>query len=326
MLAVPKRRIASRLAIALLGALCAYSQSKPAYPAHPPPQHDVICAGVQLDFGLLKRPAVYHMGEIIQARLTFRSSKPYPYDLEGSPEPRRLHFPLEEIITAEPATGTIDPFSRYTGIFAGNVLGGYWPGNKPLRRDIDVNEWIQFQQPGRYVLRVKSSRIVPMPPKGQIPLPRAPSCELTSNDETLEILAPDPKWEASALEKIVATLESSIGTERFHAASALRYLNTPAAAVALARWYVDYPTGSVNTELKAGIIESRYADVVQSELEKFLHRGAVVPAEMADTLASLELRREFAGRPYPKEKTAAEAWSREYSDRYAALKKKYSME
>jgi hypothetical protein len=280
------------------------------------------CASVVLQLRCLRRPPVYHLGERIRARLTFRSPGGRGYSLAEDPQPRRSPFEDENIVV-EPASGAIDPSTRDPRIRAGNTLGSYWRGTKSLVRDIDVNEWLEFQRPGRYVLQAVSKRIERIPEKGESRFPPA-FCELRSNGEAIEILPPDPKWEAAELARIEGLLGSTTGMTRVEAADDLRYLNTPAAASALVRWYVRLPYGDADTELLKGMFESGYPDIVQKELETALRSRQLLPADIAGTLAFLELRREYAGRPAPVDPKAAGAWSREYWDRYAALKREYS--
>jgi hypothetical protein len=191
--------------------------------------------------------------------------------------------------------------------------------------DIDVNQWIQLLHSGRYVLHTTSRRIVRTPPRGGTP-PTLTPCELKSNDQPIEILPPDSQWEAAELARITGLLGSTTGMTRFRAASDLRYLGTREAAAALARWYVQLQVGDAVTELSDGIFESPYPDVAQSELEAALHSGGPLPASIADTLALLEVRKEFGDRPIPAEPKARQDRANEYWTRFAVLKQKYSAE
>ena len=268
------------------------------------------CSTVTLQFHCLRRPAVFHLGETIQAELTFTGTSRICYSLSGAPGPRRSHFPLEETILSDPQTGTTDPASRNPTIWVGSVLGSFWSGAKPLIRKIDLNEWIQFQRPGRYTLRAVSQRIT--------------SCELKSNAEPIEILPSDNQWESVELARIVGVLASTTGMTRLLAASELRYLGTHDAAGALVHWYLRLAGGEANAELRQGILESEHSDIVQSGLEAALDSGQLLPYTIADTLAALEVRREFANRPDPTDPDAKQARSNEYWGRFSVLKNQYS--
>jgi hypothetical protein len=282
-------------------------------------EQERLCSTVTLHFRCLRQPPVYHIGETIQARLSFSGKGQHGFT--AMPEPRRGDF--SEIIVTEPKQGTIDPRTLDNRIRVGGT--GSWSEARSLDREIDVNEWVQFQRSGRYVLRVVLKRIVLkriVVPPGSDPFRH---CELKSNAEPVEVLPPDTHWEAAELARIGALLESVSEKTRYRGASALRYLNTPEAAVALAKWFVRLPGGPVNSELAKGIFESRYPDIVQSNLEQALRqsdpflRGGIV-----GVLATLEVRRQFIGRPPPSDPKAAQTWSREYWELFDSVKRKYS--
>ena len=180
---------------------------------------------------------------------------------------------------------------------------------------------MQFRRPGRYVLHAILERIVPKEPMGKDRRPWL-WCELKSNGEAIEILPPDAQWEAAELARIGRLLESD-GT-RFAAATALRYLNTSDAAVALSRWYLRLTGEPENSELARGIFESQHASVIQAELEKALRSAAPFTENALGTLALLEVRKQFVSRPRPLDPNAASAWSREYWALFDSVKTKYS--
>jgi hypothetical protein len=189
---------------------------------------------------------------------------------------------------------------------------------------VDVNEWIQFQRPGRYALHVVLKRGMLAPVAGEAGPGAVRYCDLKSNAEFIEILASDVRWEAAELGRANKLLESFSADARFRGASTLRYLNTPGAAVALANWYVRLPDEPVNSELSRGIFESGHSEIVQTELEKALRSGTSSPASSVAILALLDVRRQFIDRPCPSNPKAAQAWSREYWDLFESLKTKYS--
>jgi hypothetical protein len=164
-----------------------------------------------------------------------------------------------------------------------------------------------------------------MPTKGETPAAGAP-CELKSNNQPIEILPPNSQCEAAELARITGLLGSTTGMARSRAASDLRYLGTPDAAVALARWHVQLRVGDAVTELRDGIFESPYPEIARSELEAALRSGTPLPGSMADTLAMLELHKEFANRQPPADSNASRAWANEYWGCFAVLKQKYSAE
>jgi hypothetical protein len=271
-----------------------------------------------LRFRCLRQPPIYHIGETIQAGLSFRSNGQHGF--MAMPEFRR-HF-FSQIVMAEPTEGTIDPLTLDPRIRVGG--SGGWSEAESWDREIDVNEWIQFQRPGRYMVHVVLKRGVLLPVEGEKGARAFRYCDLKSNAESVEVLSPDTGWEAAELARTNKLFESPSEGTRFRGASALRYLNTPAAAVALVGWCLRIPDEPVNSELTKGIFESRYSEIVQTELEKALRSNASFPASAVGILAFLEVRRQFINRPRPSDPKAAQAWFREYWDLFNSVKSKYS--
>ena len=208
---------------------------------------------------------------------------------------------------------------RTTEFRAGSTLGDGWSEDR--NREIEVNEYVQFQRPGRYVLHVMLKHIVPVRVNQQNRQPGL-NCELRSNAESVEILPPDAQWEAAELGRIGRLLESD--ATLLEGARSLRYLNTPAAATALVHWYLELPSQPANSELATGIFESQYADIVQKELEKALPSAGSSTEKAIVTLALLEVRRQFSNRPCPSDPKAASVWSREYWALFESVKSRYA--
>lgn len=219
----------------------------------------------------------------------------------------------------------MDPGTRTPRIVAGSWLSSFWQGTHPLVTEIDVNEWLQFERPGKYVLHAASQRILRISPRDEAPSSPTP-CELRSNNEAIEILPPDSQWEGAELVRITELLASTTAMTRLQAARDLRYLGTRAAAVALARWYLAFQVGEEATELRDGIFESPLPDAAQSTLNEALRSTASLPVTMAETLALLELNRQFANRPPPADSAARQAWADEHWRLLEALKQKYAAE
>jgi hypothetical protein len=281
------------------------------------PGPEPSCSGVVLRLQYLKRPPTFHIGETIRARLSLSASGRLGFT--ALPDTRRGFF--HEILTWEPERNAIDPSSLGHRIRVGSASGSGWSEDR--NREIDINEWAQFERPGHYVLRAALKHIVLKSTTEKTGGPWL-NCELKSNVEPLEILPPDAQWEAAELARADRLLESD--PPSFAGASALRYLNTPEAAVALARWYLRLAVEPVISELAQGIFESRYAGIVQRELEKSLRSGIPFKENAMGTLALLEVERQFRNRPCPPDPTAAQAWSREYWGLFESVKSKYMAE
>ena len=206
------------LTVAVAG--CLFAQQKS------PSGSEHGCSSAVVCFRCLRQPPIFHRGEVIRARLSLTSNG--QAGLTALPSTRRGFF--REILVWEPEKDAVDPFTLDPRIRVGDQLGSGWSKERTL--EIEVNEWVQFLRPGRYVLHVILKHIVPEQPTGKDRKPRL-WCELRSNGEPVEILPPDAQWEAAELARIGRLLESA--ATAFAAASALRYLNTPEAAIALAR-------------------------------------------------------------------------------------------
>ena len=314
MCALPRRRLRLFVVATLVGVYGIFGQSAPGGLRQSSiPEPECLCSKVMLRFRCLRQPPVYHFGETIRARLSLSTNGQLGYT--ALPDVRRGFF--HEIIVAEPREDAIDPSTLDPRI----RIGGSGGWSEDLDREIDVNEWIQFQRPGRYVLHVVLKHIVPLPVTEKSGKPWL-DCELKSNAEPVEVLPRDTQWEAAELARIGTLLESEY--TRFRGASALRYLNTPEAAAALARWYVGLSGEPVNSELAKGIFESRCAGIVQSELEKVLRSDTPFSSNVIGVLTSLEVRRQFINRPPPSDPKAAQTWSREHSEVFDSVKRKYS--
>jgi hypothetical protein len=171
------------------------------------------------------------------------------------------------------------------------------------------------------VLRVVLLHIVPLEMNERNRHPWL-NCELKSNAEPVEILAPDARWEAAELGRIDKLLESD--TTRLEGARSLRYLNTPAAAATLVRWYLRSPGEPANSEFAQGIYESQCTYALQKELEKALPSAGPSAEKVIRTLALLEVRRQFSKRPRPSDPKAAEAWWEARGALFESVMKRYA--
>jgi len=274
------------------------------------------CSNASLRFRCLRQPPIFHRGETIKATLSV-STNGLPAFTAFPREPRNS---FKEIVVWEPREGAIDPSTQDNRILVGSgTIGEGWSDDRS--REIDLNEYVQFRRPGRYVLHVVLMHIVPLEMNERNRHPWL-VCNLRSNTESIEILAPDARWEAAELGRIGRLLESD--ATRLEGARSLRYLNTPAAAATLVRWYLHSPGDAANPELATGLYESQYAGVVQKELEKALPSAGSSAEKVIGALASLEVRRQFSKRPCPSDPKAAKAWSKEYWALFESVKNRYA--
>jgi hypothetical protein len=93
----------------------------------------------------LRQPPIFHRGEVIHARLSLASNG--QTGLTALPGARRGFF--REILVWGPEKDAVDPVTLDPRIHVGDQLGSGW--SEERNREIDVNEWVQFRRPGRYV-------------------------------------------------------------------------------------------------------------------------------------------------------------------------------
>ena len=220
--------------------------------------------------------ARFRQGEIIRLVLEFSSptrnvygGSTASYDRSG-----RIHLETFEVT---PREGTADPLYDYynSGVgvfFSGGLSSTFTLGEKPFTLDRDVNEWVRFDRPGHYTLRVTSPRVSR---RGVLPEARWESIILTSNTLEIEIVPATPDWAAAELLRVVAALDGKDQAAREQAQLALRFLGTEAAAVEMARRIAR------GESYYLGVVGSPHRAIAVRELERLL--------EAPDTPISAEL-------------------------------------
>ena len=103
----------------------------------------------------------FRVGETIPLKLSFTSSaaKKYQINLAAYDRSGRMSY---ETFAVEPDGNWSDPLRAY---FAGgaHMMGGLstsrFLSSRPTVISVDLNEWVRFDRPGDYVLRVVSRRV-----------------------------------------------------------------------------------------------------------------------------------------------------------------------
>jgi hypothetical protein len=303
---------------------------------------------VTLILKTVKNPAVYNIGEPIRIQLSFSSDAGNYCFSGGSVSRGWMMYPSENFVVApldNPSAlgeGTQDPHfddSAFAFIHGGSILQSipHWLTKVPDVVSIDLNEWIRFMTPGRYVLTVTSdNRIQPSPSCGiwDGREPRAPPAPITvqSNRVELTILPVDRQWELRELDEIRHALDSSgswfqvpqsqsadsnmicfegdcrVGG-RIGSARRLRYLSTQDATTELARRFLATEAqDSYQAELSQGLLDSPWRDTAIAVLEGALRNPEMripptvpggAPPMICQLLAEMMVAREFQDRPLP---------------------------
>jgi hypothetical protein len=168
--------------------------------------------------------AAFHIGERIPLKLTFTSPNDTQFLVAPWPVSRGGEFDFERV-NASPSSGWSDPLATYFAqdfIRTGHFL--IWPPflkAKPIEIFMDLNQWVRFDHPGVYRLRITSYRVSGLQNKVSEQNP------VESNEVELHIIAPTPDWESATLKAIVPNLDSRKPGYQ-DAAAGLRYLATPA--------------------------------------------------------------------------------------------------
>lgn len=162
---------------------------------------------------------VFHIGERIPLKLTFSSPNDTEYAIapccnDGTNRGGEFDF---ERVDVSPSTGWSDPLATYLAQGRPRFGHGWsWPPllkSKPVEVSINLNEYVRFDQPGVYQVRIISHRVN-----------RRGRLGLQSNMIELHIVPATPGWQVEQLTAILAKPESDTGAN-----ADLRYLATPAA-------------------------------------------------------------------------------------------------
>jgi len=161
--------------------------------------------------------AIFHIGERIPLKLTFTSPNDTKYAIApccNDRADRGGEFDFETV-DVSPSTGWADPLATYLAQDRIGFRHGWeWPPllkSKPVEVSINLNEYVRFDQPGVYQVRIISHRVGGSSIGG-----------LQSNAIELQIVPATPEWQAEKLKAILANpLDGGANAD-------LRYLATPA--------------------------------------------------------------------------------------------------
>lgn len=240
----------------------------------------------------------FHLGEVITLELSFTSSKPHTFTIDGATYDRsgRLH---SDGFAIYPRDGAVDPLKDYffTGLHAYSMGGLRYFGDlseKPHVITAELNEWQRIDKPGRYRMYVVSSRVGRKrePETGR----NTDASPLVSNVIEFDVLPPDEKWSAQRLTETLPAI-SKTKQDRVSACRTLRFLATRASVAEMRKRF----TGDDNqcdTEYKFGLISSPHRDFVIRDMENAIAlRDQPITSRYIDTLALLEFIKQVDGRP-----------------------------
>ena len=267
--------------------------------------------GVKLTARTKGDQTVFHIGELIPLELSFTSSSVNTYQIDTASYDRSGRLGMESF-KVEPNSGWDDPlalyFESYSGFIGGGLRGFQKLSTQPSVIHRALNEWVRFNQPGRYRIVVASSRVGRADPTFW-----SHPMEVQSEGLWLTIVPATAEWQESTLERARAVLAGHDGrspipneSDMGQAIAALRYLGTASAAREMARGLNDQSAGF---QFKLGLAGTPARDAALKYMDElindpdfainglFLDTMSLValPAEKIDNRAAerAELEEEF---------------------------------
>lgn len=232
----------------------------------------------------------FFQGERIPLELVFSTRRPGVYQVNTAVSDRVGRMNMADTFQVSPTEGVVDPLSDW---FLGWVSFGGAMGSKVLAGQdvvvkLDLNEWLRFDRPGRYTLRVTSQRV------GS----KSISLRLESTPVHFEIVPATPEWEWAAVEEALRAMASADETERRQGCRSLRFLRSEAALEAMARHYADRDS-ECSADLLLGLAGAHDAERALRIMEAQLGEPqATITSAFVDALARLASLRE-SGRRAP---------------------------
>ncbi|HWQ54128.1 MAG TPA: hypothetical protein VN442_10625 [Bryobacteraceae bacterium] len=263
----------------------------------------------------------FRMGEPVDVEFRFQADAPGKYRVQTMQDVRSVRNALLDSFTAEPREFAVDPLADIPAQIGFDRPDPFVPplaGTVVVERQL--NEWLTFRQPGRYRITAETTRVR----LGDTPV------KLRSDVIEIEMVAPEPGWAEKRVAEAVAVLERGdpppaigqvydqsreVAVRR--AARTLRFLGTPAAARALARFFENGPMAAQG-DLRAGLFGSPHRKEVIAAMEAAVAAPDVpVSYYMIGTLIELAAAETVPPDPaYPAEdQEALKRWNEEHRRR-----------
>jgi hypothetical protein len=234
------------------------------------------------------------MGEVIPIELSFTSSiaKRYQINMAGYDRSGRMHYETFQVTPKEATRDPLHDYFAFGGFIGGGLTSFRFLGAEPVIIKLTLNEWIRFERPGIYRLKVTSARVSVATLNGN---EADKSGRITSNEIELEIVAADKEWQQRQLESIEHDLDDSkrkadMPGKPNEALTRLRFLGTEEAARKMAR---RFGTADANADFQYmfGLLGSPNAAAGLAEMSVLLHDPDVpVTGLFLQTMSYLPLR------------------------------------
>jgi hypothetical protein len=238
----------------------------------------VLCAAAQepavrLRLGTTGGRVEFHIGEPIPVTLNFEVRGPQGFQISTDIRLRHLRPQGPDEFSATPADGCVDPLGDLQWTMdAMGPSNGSWGSARldalhPAHIERDLNEFIVFRKPGRYVVRATSDRVAGLGKR------------LDTNGIVLNILPRDEPWTARQFAAAKAILEAgkppkepervfdtNKDNAQVDAVRSLRYLETEAAARYLVSIYGHGRRS--DSEIEYALLALPYREAIVDEFER----------------------------------------------------------
>jgi hypothetical protein len=155
-----------------------------------------------LSIQTVNEQSIFHIGERIPLKLTFSSPNDTGYLIAPLVRGRGDEFDCNRFEVVSPATGWSDPLEMYfKQDFIRTGHGWSWPPlqkSKPVEASLDLNEWIRFDKPGDYTIKVTSFCVSKVQGTARYPL---------SGTIKLQIVPATPEWQDEKFKSILPNLD-----------------------------------------------------------------------------------------------------------------------
>ena len=229
---------------------------------------------VIVEISIDKIQQAFRIGEVIPIKVSFKSQIRNHYELNMAQYDRSGRMSYERFVVS-PADGAVDPLPTYTSSMGG-MTGSQYLKSEPWVIGLNLNEWIRFERPGEYRLRVFSKRVGIHSPDSYFPSP----VSARSNEIRIEIIAAPPEWQKQRLDEAVKALDAPhpsnpnlIRTDnlsRRKAAETLRFLGTAGAVKEMVKRLREDDPDELRYVYHLGIISSPQREAANSAVDEAL--------------------------------------------------------
>jgi hypothetical protein len=245
----------------------------------------------------------FHIGEVIPIQLFFSSDAGKTFELDEASYDRsgRMNY---EHFQITPAKGWLDPIPPAVfSIVGGGLTNTEYLTRKPWGVQLNLNEWVRFDEPGEYALTVFSHRLSVFNGASEY---GSSGVTAKSNEIKFKVAPADATWQKRTLDQAIATLSKpQVSSEQEDVAwSVLRYLGTPEAAVGLAKGLGTKRAHIFGSDPIYGLIASPAREAAREAVEKEIAN----PDRAIDDTFLFTLQWLYLGAdPTPEEQNAARA-------------------